>query len=115
MVILNSPIKANKKIFKTYYLYVINSNNSKLQTIEFYRQRIADSKTMSPERFKLGNKLLNTDSKKDLNDKFQWSNYQDPLKNELDEFYLSFDEAMLVDLEKAIKKDLKLQLQKNRL
>jgi len=73
---------------------------------------------MTPESFKLTNKLINVDKdeyKNKDNKDLKWNNYVEPSKSDLDKYYLSFEEAMLIDFEKAIKKDLKLQLKNNRL
>ena len=75
---------------------------------------------MTPDAFKLSNRLLHSDSSDSFTklqkDSVKWNKYVDPKgTDDIDNYYLSFEEAMLVDFEKAIKKDLKLLLKNNRL
>jgi hypothetical protein len=76
-------------------------------TIEHYKHRLRDSKITNPDYFHyFDNNLINSDKNEFLDDQLM-------LDNELrNKNKLSYDDVMLVDIEKAIKKDLKLKLKR---
>lgn len=82
------------------------SDNLKI-TLEYYRNRLRDAKRNNPEIFQyFESPLLNADEDNFLDDNMQLD-YEFKNKKKL-----SFEDVMLVDIEKGIKKDLKSKLKR---